>query len=299
MRVGLIGRTGWLLETARLVRERGHEIAFLHTATAAAVSDVDSCAFAGFAAEHGIPFYDDLKIVSRAAELRADVCLSVNWVTVLPQQFLDGFEHGVLNAHAGDLPRYRGNATPNWAILNDEPHVALTIHRMVEELDAGPIALQRRLPLDPETDIGDVYAWLAREVPSSLVAVLDAIADGTQRFTEQDAAVRPLRTFPRRPEDSRIDWTAPAADILRLVRASTHPFSGARTVTDRGLEVVVRRARLHDPSYDWLAVPGQVCFGLAGNPVVATGDGMLELVECDDDAAVKRAVLSSMRNRLT
>ncbi|MBN9606114.1 MAG: hypothetical protein J0G30_05840 [Actinomycetales bacterium] len=296
MRVGLIGRTHWLRDTGLLAAEHGHEIAFLATAPAASDARVGPSELRAFAEDRGISFTDDVRI-SRLP-LHADVCLSVNWTTVLRQSFLDRFEHGVLNAHAGDLPRYRGNATLNWAILNGESEACLTVHRMVEALDAGPIAVQKRRPIGPDDDMTVLSAWLDEVIPQALVEALDALAAGRLEFREQDSTIRPLRAYPRKPEDSRIDWREDAERIVRLVRASSPPFSGALTRTESGEEIVVTRARLHYPDHDALAVPGQVCFSVDGNPVIAAGSGMVELLECVDDEIAKRAILSSLRNRL-
>ncbi len=296
MKVGLIGRTHWLLDTARLVLERGHEVAFICTAKASPESYAGVSEFQVFAEAHDIPFYSEPRI--SGLELYADVCLSVNWVTVLRQSFLDRFPHGVFNAHPGDLPRFRGNACLNWAILVGEPTATLTVHRMVEALDAGPIALQRRRPIQPDDDITTLYSWLDQVIPDALTEALDRVADGTIQLQPQDSSIRSLRAYPRKPDDAKIDWRDSAERILRLVRASTRPFPGAQTRLESGQEIIVYRARIHSPDHDYLAVPGQVCFSAAGNPVIATGDGLLELVELADDTGAKRAVLSSLRNRL-
>lgn len=296
MRVGLIGRTHWLLDTARLVLEHGHEVAFLVTAPAASDARAGIPEFERFATERGIPFHAELRVAT--LPLEADVCLSVNWTTVLRQPFLDKFPHGVLNAHAGDLPRYRGNATLNWAILNGEEEACLTVHRMVEALDAGPIALQKRRPIGPEDDMTVLSAWLDEVIPLTLAEALDGIAAGTLTFTEQDPKVRPLRAYPRKPEDSRIDWRASADDIVRLVRASSPPFGGALTRTESGREVVVHRAVVHEPDHDFLAIPGQICFAVEGDPVIAAGKGMVRLTELSGGADTKREILRSLRNRL-
>ncbi|MGB3909254.1 MAG: formyltransferase family protein [Pseudolysinimonas sp.] len=294
--MGLIGRTAWLLDTAHLVLERGHEISFICTAPSSPEARAGVTEFQAFASTHGTPFFADPRI--SGLDLTADVCLSVNWVTVLRQPFLERFAHGVFNAHPGDLPRFRGNACLNWAILAGESEAVLTVHRMVEELDAGPIALKRRRPIAPEDDISTLYAWLDEQIPAALVETLDRVVDGTLELRPQDPSIRPLRVYPRKPEDSRINWGDTAERILRLVRASAAPFGGALTRLESGEEIAIHRARVHVPDHDFLAVPGQVCYAVDGNPIIATGDGMLELVELADDVASKQIILRSLRNRL-
>jgi methionyl-tRNA formyltransferase len=114
--------------------------------------------------------------------------------------------------------------------------------------------------------------------------------------------VRPSRMFPRRPEDSRIVWAAPTRTVLALIRASSTPFPGAFTDLEGTERIHILRARRYRPDYDFYAVPGQVCLRLGGNPVVATGDGMIEIEDCRasglDPAEAKALIGRSLRNRL-
>ncbi len=118
----------------------------------------------------------------------ADVAISVNWKTLIRSPMLSAFRHGIVNAHTGDLPRYRGNATPNWAILRGENEIVLTLHRMVEELDAGPILGRASLAIDDHTYIADVYAFEDDVCPGLFADVLDGLENGTLEPREQDRA---------------------------------------------------------------------------------------------------------------
>src|SRR3954464_12292154 len=119
----------------------GHEPRLIATAPAAPEYDVVERDFERLAGELGCPYFcdtrldgpDRLELLQRAG---ADVAISVNWPTVIGSAARSPFAHGVLNAHAGDLPRYRGNACPNWAILQGEDRVVVTVHVMADELDA-------------------------------------------------------------------------------------------------------------------------------------------------------------------
>ena len=302
MRVGVLGRTGMLLRAARAVAEDGHRITFVQTCAPEPHYDASESDFARLADEMGAPLVTGT--VGRHLDLwrrsGTDVCISLNWPTLVPERALAVFAHGILNAHAGDLPRYRGNACPNWAILNFEDRVGLTIHRMVAELDAGPWLHKSFLPIDEGTYIGDIYRWLEDAIPSGFQEAIARLETGG--FIEQDPQVRPLRTFPRRPEDGRIAWTAETRNILALIRASSRPFAGASTSLEGGEEILIWRARQSIPEFDVRAVPGQVCFARHGNPVVATRDGMVEIEDCTSSLgtaeASKRAILGSLRNRL-
>ena len=304
MRVAAIGRSRLLFDTIRELVARGHSVSFIQTCEGEDYYGVGASDFRELAASLDVPFYSDRRAgaaVDDAAIAGTDVAISVNWPTMIPDDVREAFPHGVLNAHAGDLPRYRGNACPNWAILNFEPEVVMTIHRMTEELDSGPCLIKEALRIDESTYIGDIYAWLERRTPALFARAVDRLATGG--FIELDPSVRPSRMFPRRPEDSRIDWRASTRDILALVRASSHPFAGAFCDLEGRDRIHIFRARSYDPGYDFSAVPGQVCLRNQGNPVVATGDGMVEIEECladgCDDAETKAMVARSLRNRLS
>lgn len=302
MRVGIVGRSQLLIRTVERLRDR-HEIAFVQTCRSEGYYEAGEADFEGLASDLGVPFVCSAKagaLAGLAADTRCDVAVSVNWPTLIPPAARNAFRHGVLNAHAGDLPRYRGNACPNWAILNFEPRMGLTVYRMTDELDSGPWLAKDFLDLDETTYVGDIYRWLERRIPSLFAEALDRL--GTEGFIEEDPTVTPSRMFPRRPEDGRIDWSAPTRSVLALVRASSRPFDGAFTRLEGEQRIRIFRARRYEPGYPFSAVPGQVCLRHGGNPVVATGDGMIEIEECLaeglDAEGTAALVTRSLRNRL-
>jgi UDP-4-amino-4-deoxy-L-arabinose formyltransferase/UDP-glucuronic acid dehydrogenase (UDP-4-keto-hexauronic acid decarboxylating) len=305
MRVAAMGRTGLLLASIRAVAGAGHEIVLVATATAAPEYSATERDFGDLAAQLGALFLEspdltDDGVVAAIAGARADVAISVNWPTLVPPSVLEVFPHGVVNAHLGDLPRYRGNATPNWAILEGEPEVVTTLHLMDAGLDSGPILAQRRMPIDDSTYIGDVYAFSRANTPEMFVEVINEMAAGTLVATEQDIEVAGLRCHPRTPADAWIDWSRDATYLARLVRASSDPFAGAYTALgDRRL--VVWRAREEELGRD-LGVPGQVIdVRESGEVAVLTGSGTLVLERVSVDGGESRApaeVISSTRTRL-
>jgi methionyl-tRNA formyltransferase len=125
-----------------------------------------------------------------------------------------------------------------------------------------------------------------------------------KNLIEQDNKIKPLRAYPRKPEDSRINWSSNRKTILSIIRASSHPFSGAfcylNSTTSR---VTIFRASEYSTNFDYLAIPGQVCFQVNGNPIVATIDGLIEIEEWkiyDPEIEVaKDFIYKSLRNRLT
>ena len=131
MKVGIIGRTHILINATKELIRNGFEIGFIYTCRAELYYQANEDDFKQLANEIGCPYFSDLDINSNLTLLKGinvDVCISINWLTILKKEFLSSFKYGVLNAHAGDLPRYKGNACPNWAILNFEERIGVTIH---------------------------------------------------------------------------------------------------------------------------------------------------------------------------
>ena len=312
MRVAVLGRSKLMLGTARLLHDAGHEIGLVGTCRAEAFYRTDEHAFEAFAEDVGAPFFNDARINSaeRVADLRrfgCEIAVSVNWLTVLSAAACAAFPRGVLNAHAGDLPRFRGNACPNWAILTGEPHVGLCIHQMEPgELDSGPVFLRDRFPLDAATYIGDVHAWLERRIPEMILETIEELERGTIEATPQptDPSAAP-RCHPRRPEDARILWRSDAETISRLVRASSRPLDGAYCFLEGERRVTVWRASVAEADTPFLAESGQVLGAdTEGCPLIACNDGTLRLedIEIEDGRGhnvARVAVLKSLRQRVT
>jgi methionyl-tRNA formyltransferase len=261
--------------------------------------------FKHYASSLGIPFFDILDLESKIndiSELKADICISMNWLKIINKNFLSIFPLGILNAHAGDLPRYKGNAAVNWAILNFEKEVAITIHKMVEELDSGPYLSKEFLKIDHKTYIGDIYAWLESTIPKKFVEAMDLIH--VKEFIEQDKKVRTLRTYPRNPSDSKINWSWDNKSVLAMIRASSHPFNGAFCfLNGTDLKVDIFRASEFNTEFDVCAIPGQVCFKVGELPVVSSRNGLIIIEECFiSDFSVSESmkyITQSLRNRLT
>lgn len=296
-----------LASAARALHEHGHPVVLV-AAPAGPVHAADRAAFAELAEELSCPWLAAADLASPAAlaaiaRSGAEVAVSVNWPTLVPPPALAAFTHGVLNAHAGDLPRYRGNATIAWAILAGEPQVVLTVHVMDAGLDSGPVLAKRSCAVDDSTYVGDVYAWCEENVPAMFVEVLDGLAGDTLTPVAQPGPPHTgLRCLPRVPADGWIEWTQDATALARLVRASAEPFHGAHTAlgSDR---LTVWRAHAEPLAYDHLGVPGQVLARRAdsGEVTVLTGAGVLvlERVQLADAAPVTAAeLLTSTRLRL-
>ena len=303
-----LGRTHWLLRSIEACAARGHRVMAIVTAKPSPEYKAKEKDFQRLARKADARFLcvDRLskETISKLAVVTgADVAISVNWPSLIPPSVLNLFEKGIINAHAGDLPRFRGNACPNWAILSGEEKVVLSLHRMAPDLDAGPIHAQRSFRLKPDTYIGDVYRFLDDNMPGMFADLLDTMARGKARPKIQSQ--RPngiLRCLPRLPSDGFLDWARSAQDLCRVVRATAEPFPGAFTYFG-GEKLVVWRARSRPLPHAFLGVPGQVVqvSRERGDVSIFTGKGLLdlEMVEWRSSGRRKAAdIIQSTRVRL-
>lgn len=306
MNIGFMGRSKLLYEViSEVVSISGHTPAFIWTSKAEAFYECDERMFEELAKAYGCQFHLGPRVGPLTDEINfesVDVILSANFVNIIPDSFLNSVKHGVLNVHAGDLPRYQGNACPNWAILNRESEIALTVHQMSEQLDSGPIYAQSRLQLHDDTYITDVYKWLEAATPGLFIQALDMIKIGTYPTPMREG--RPLRTFPRKPEDARLDWSSGIESAYCMIRASSHPFDGAFCFLNGDLEqkVTVFRAEPVELDVDICAIDGQIIEVRGQSIVISIGNRGLLLTEYTLNRASQRESLdkisSSMRNRL-
>ena len=157
-------------------------------------------------------------------------------------------ERAWLNVHPSLLPRWRGAAPVERAIMAGDAETGVTIHETVAELDAGPVAAQESFPIGPEDDAGTVYATAA-EVAARL---LDGVLDNPElRFTPQEGDATYAEKI--RPDDRLLDLERPAPELVRIVRALS-PHIGARAELE-GRPVTVWRARVaEDGSFEPLEV---------------------------------------------
>jgi len=290
MKVAAFGRTSWLYESVKAVAARGHVVTLLGTARAADEYGVGHAEFESLAGDLGCDhFYASnlgrADIRSKLVDSQADVAISVNWPTVIDESVLALFPHGVLNAHAGDLPRYRGNAAPNWCILQGEAECVVSVHQMSPQLDAGPVFLKRRMPVTDRTYVRDIYRFLDEQIPQMFADTIDGLESGRCKpQTQPDDPRLSLRCLPRKEQDGLIEWGHSAEAIRRLVQCSSEPFHGAFTQLDTQ-KLIIWRARDEPLPSPHVGIPGQIveirrdC----GDVSVYTGSGLLVLEEVETE----------------
>ena len=159
------------------------------------------------------------------AALDADVAVVAAYGLILPRAVLDAPRHGCINIHASLLPRWRGAAPIQRAILAADRESGITIMRMDEGLDTGPMLLRAAVPIDPETTAGGLHDALAALGARLIVEALARLETGDLTATPQpDTGVTYAAKISK--DEARLDWRLPAADLARAVRAF-NPVPGA------------------------------------------------------------------------
>jgi methionyl-tRNA formyltransferase len=193
--------------------------------------------------------------ITRVEELKPDLLFSFYYRGILPEMLLRLPRLGAFNMHGSLLPKYRGRAPINWAVLRGETVTGATLHVMTEKPDAGDIVDQEEVPIGPDDTAGEVQTRVTAAAVKILERRLEDLKAGTAPRHPQDESQ--ATTFGRRgPEDGRIGWNRSAQEVHNLVRAVTHPYPGAFTDIF-GAKTYVWKTRLpHMGAHD--NFPGQI-----------------------------------------
>jgi methionyl-tRNA formyltransferase len=206
----------------------------------------------------------------RLAAYGADVAVVVAFGQILPKPVLDAPARGSINIHASLLPKYRGAAPIQWAIIRGETQTGITTFQMDPGMDTGDVLLMRPTPIDADETAGELSERLAALGAEVIVETLDRLDALTPRPQDSSAATLAPRL---KKTDGVIDWTKSARDIVNLVRGC-NPWPGATTATPVGT-LTIRRARaIAGTRRD----PGRVVTHADGR-VIGTDDGLLAPLE--------------------
>jgi methionyl-tRNA formyltransferase len=240
---------------------------------------------AAAAAERGIPVRvpadpNAPALVAEIAALRPDFLFSLYYRRMLGAPLLACASRGALNMHGSLLPKFRGRAPVNWAVLEGERESGASLHYMTDKPDAGDLVAQMAVPILPDDTAHDVFGKVTLAAEIVLDRVLPALVAGAAPRTKQDLA-QGRYYGGRRPEDGVIDWTRDATAIHNLVRAVAPPYPGAFT-TVAGVPARVLRTRVLDATAAPTLAPA---LGVRDARLVAHcgGGGTLALIALEVD----------------
>jgi methionyl-tRNA formyltransferase len=181
--------------------------------------------------ERGIDTREDPpaeEIRQQLQRIRPDFVFSFYHRRMLPVEWLALARCGAFNMHGSLLPKYRGRAPVNWAVLMGETQTGATLHEMVAKPDAGRIVDQESVPIGEDDTAVEVFHRVTVAAESVLRRALPQLIAGTAVLTEPDLSAGSYFGV-RKPEDGRIDWRKSAREVHNLVRAVAPPYPGAFT----------------------------------------------------------------------
>jgi len=240
-----------------------------------------------YAEQQGIPVMQpvtlrDDAVAAELEALRPDVMIVAAYGLILPQNVLDIPTHGCLNVHASALPRWRGAAPIQAAILAGDASTGISLMAMTAGLDCGPVFHTEEIDIGVDETAGELHDRLAALGGNTLCTNLDAILAGKLTAALQDET---LATYAPKIEkqDAAIDWSLPAAELARRVRAyNPFPgcfFFGAASAVNSGLKPLPRIKVWRATAVEGSAETGTVLQSDRDGIIVACGTGALRLDE--------------------
>ena len=253
------------------------------------VSDVKA-----WAIEHDVPVFQPEKIRKPEAieELKKydfDIAVVAAFGQILPPAVLDMPKYGCVNVHASLLPRYRGAAPIQWAVINGDKETGVTTMQMGPGLDDGDILLQEAVPISPDETGGSLFDKLAVTGGKLILKTLSGIEAGTIKPRKQDETAA-THVGMIRKDMGNLDFTRSAAELERLVRG-LNPWPSAYTFLD-GKMLKIWKAEIRKKNND--AAPG-TCVREENDLYVATGEGFLKFLEVQIEGKKRMAVSDFLR----
>ena len=231
-----MGTPAFAAVSLKSLLDAGHQVCTVVTRPDAAAGRglaLHSSAVKSLAVERAIPLLQPASVrtpefLAQIESYAPEILVVVAFGKVLPERILHAAPLGAVNVHASLLPKYRGAAPIPWAIARGETQTGVTTMRMIDRLDAGDILLQRATPIGPVETAADLERRLAILGADLLLETLEGLRQGSIRPIRQDEAAATLAPTLKK-EDARIDWSRPAEEIERHIRAFD-PRPGAYTL---------------------------------------------------------------------
>ena len=282
MKIVFMGTPDFAVGTLEAIIEAGHEVLLVVTqpdkpkgrSGALQYTPVKECALA-----HGIEVFQPTKIrleenVEFLRKYEADIFVVAAFGQILPKSILDMPKYGCINVHASLLPKYRGAAPIQWAVINGDPVTGVTIQQMDIGVDTGDIILTKELAISEEETGGGLFDKLAVVGAEACIEALEQIANGTATRTPQNHAEATHVSMISK-EFGNIDWDKSATEIERLIRG-LNPWPSAYTKLD-GKTFKIWKAKVVSAENEYAT--GCIIHVGKGQMEVQTGNGVLSLLE--------------------
>ena len=298
MRLVFAGTPEFAERALAALRRAGHDIALVLTqpdrpagrGQQAAPSPVKR-----FALDHGLSVFQPQSLkqkdaIDRVTGAVADVLVVAAYGLMVPAALLASQRYGALNIHASLLPRWRGAAPIQRALLAGDRESGISIMKMDEGLDTGPIVLQRSVPIEPTDDAGSLHDKLASLGAEMTVEVLSGLPDSAMLARSQPASGI---TYARKIEKAELalDWSRPAQELERVVRAFSPSPGATAVVANEALKI--RLARI----VGGIGEPGRLLRAEDDSIIVACGEEALQLMEVQRPGGRRMTAAEFLRGR--
>lgn len=203
-----------------------------------------------FATKHNLPVFqpkdvNDEKFLKAIDRLKPDMIIIVSYHKIIGKEILN--KYTVINAHGSLLPKYRGRAPINWAIINGETKTGVTVHYVDEALDSGGIIIQEEVPIGINETAGDIFYKTLPLYPKLVVNAVDMVENGTVKPIPQDESK--ATSYPKRkPEDGKIILSKfkTAKQLHDFIRAQSKPYPGAFFEFKDGSRLYILKSEIRD-----------------------------------------------------
>lgn len=299
MRIAFAGTPEFSVAALDALHAAGHDVAGVFTQPdrpAGRGQKLTASPVAQRAEALGLKIFKPLKMTAEAqADLRAldaELMVVVAYGLILPQATLDIPKHGCFNIHASLLPRWRGAAPIQRAILAGDNETGITIMRMEAGLDTGPMLLKESLPINGDTNAASLHDALAAMGAKLIVEAVDKLSRGELREEVQPAEGASYAKKISK-EEARLDWTLPAEELALRVRGY-NPMPVAWTEL-AGERVRIFEARMEPGNAD--AAPGSVVAEQDDGIRVACGAGLLDILKIQRPGGKPLSAAEAIRGR--
>ena len=247
------------------------------------------------AEKHGIPVLQPQKIkteefFNELKKFGPDLICVAAYGKILPKNILDLPPHGCINVHASILPKYRGAAPINWAIIRGEKITGITTMKMDEGMDTGDMLLKKEIPIEDE-DTGETLSQKLSLIGAELlIKTIKLLKEGRLNSIPQDNSQATYAPMLKK-EDGKIDWSKSAEEVRNLIRGAL-PWPGAYTTLDGKLLKIYKASFSGDAEN-----PGEVIKSDSGILRVATGSGALDILELQIEGGKRLKAEEFLRGR--
>lgn len=309
MRVVFMGTPDFSVPCLEILINNGYEVVGVVTQPDKPVgrkqSELQASPVKKCAMENGVPVIlqpqkvRTQEFTDAVAELAPDLIVTAAYGRIITKAVLDIPSLGCINVHGSLLPKYRGAAPMQWGIINGETVTGITTMYMDEGMDTGDMLLKREVPIPPDMTYAELYENLKSLGAETLLETLRELEEGTLKRTPQNHAEATTVSMMKK-EMGLIDWNKSAAEIHNLVRG-TDPWPGAFTYY-KGGRLKIWKTRLFSADDSLAAdiansyagsdvmISGRICRITRDCLVVATGNGLLKVMEVQFEASRKMTV---------